>query len=118
MFDPGPTFNCRLPVFAFDPESAKSRIGGLEFGRELEFFQANGAKPVEGPKLESKANYYELTIGDAVLKLAERADTHEPLSIALARGGQIVQVRYLLWEQEPFKAALFAKPDGVTIQEL
>jgi hypothetical protein len=52
LVDQGPTFNCKLPIFAFDPEMAKSKIGELEFGRELEFFRANGAKPVDGPKLE------------------------------------------------------------------
>jgi hypothetical protein len=62
--------------FAFDPEMAKSKIGELEFGRELEFFRANGAKPVDGPKLEFKANYFELTIADSVLKLVERADIY------------------------------------------
>jgi hypothetical protein len=59
----------KLPIFALDPEMAKSKIGKLEFGRELEFFRANGAKPVDGPKLEFKANYFALTIADYVLTL-------------------------------------------------
>jgi len=119
LVDGGPTFNCKLPVFALDPEMAKSKIGELEFGHEIAFFQSNGAKAVEGPKLEFKANYYEMTIGDSVLKLAERADIHAPLLIALIRGGNIVQVRYLLWDdQVPFKADMFAKPTGVKIEEV
>ena len=118
LIDQGPTFNCKLPVFALDPETAKSKIGELEFGRELAFFQADGAKAVEGPKLEFKANYYELTVGDSVLKLVERADIGAPLLIALIRGDSIVQVRYLLWDdQVPFKADMFAKPTGVKIEE-
>jgi hypothetical protein len=119
MVDTGPTFNCRLPIFATDQETAKSKLGELEFGRELEFFQANGATSVEGPKLEFEAKYYELTIGDSVLKLVERADIHAPLLIALIRGEKVLQARYLLWDdQVPFKADLFAKPTGVTIEEL
>jgi hypothetical protein len=48
-------------------EMAKSKIGELEIGRELDFFRANGAKQIEGPKLSFEANYYELNIGDATL---------------------------------------------------
>src|ERR1700722_6742756 len=53
--DHGPTFNCGPPIFALDPELAKSKVGELEFGRELDFFQANGAQLVEGPKLQFEA---------------------------------------------------------------
>src|ERR1019366_7562251 len=35
VVDHGPTFYCKLPVFALDPEMTKSKIGELEFGREL-----------------------------------------------------------------------------------
>jgi hypothetical protein len=119
LVDQGPTFNCKLPIFAFDPEMAKSKIGELEFGRELEFFRANGAKPVDGPKLEFKANYFELTIADSILKLVERADIHALILIGLMRGNKVLQVRYSLWDdEEPFKADLFAKPDGVRIEEV
>jgi hypothetical protein len=50
-----------MPIFALDPEMAKSKIGELEFGREVEFFRENGAKSVEGPRLQFKAAFYELT---------------------------------------------------------
>jgi hypothetical protein len=118
LVDHGPTFNCRLPIFANDPDAMKSKIGELEFGRELAFFRDNGAKPVEGPKLEFKANYYELVIGDSVLRLIERADIHAPILIGLVRGDKALSVRYLLWDdQVPFKADLFAKPTGVKVED-
>jgi hypothetical protein len=118
LVDPGPTFNCKLPIFALDPETVKSKIGELEFGRELDFFRENNAVTVEGPKLEHKTSYYELRIGDAVLKLVELDDIHAPLMIVLIRGGKVVQVRYLLWDDNvPFKAEVFARPAGVTIEE-
>lgn len=118
ILDLGPTFNCKLPIFAVDPETMRSKVGELEFGRELEFFQANGAKLVEGPKLEFQANYYELTIGDSILKLVERADIHAPILIGLIRSDKVLKVRYLLWDDHvPFKADLFAKPTGVKIEE-
>src|ERR1700751_4606124 len=98
MVDQGPTFNCKLPIFAVDLDTAKGKIGELEFGRELDFFEKNGAKSVEGPKLEFRANFYQLTIGDSTLKLVERADIHAPLLIALIHGNKVIQVRYLLWD--------------------
>jgi len=117
--DKGPTFNCRLPIFATDEQTAKSKIGELEFGREIEFFQANGARSIDGPKLHFKADYYELAIGDSVLRLVERDDIHAPLMIGLARGDKLLEVRYLLWDDHvPFKEDVFAKPTGVTIEEV
>src|ERR1700730_18684027 len=99
MLDPGPTFNCRMPIFAFDMSMVKGKIGELEYGRELEFFQKNGAKQVDGPKLESfAANYYELSIDGMLLTLVERVDIHAPIMIGLVQGEKITKVRYLLWD--------------------
>ena len=120
MVDPGPTVNCRMPIFAFDMAMVKGKIGELEFGRELDFFQKNGAKQIDGPQLESfKANYYELKVDGMVLRLVERADIHAPILIGLAQGERITKVRYLLWDdQVPFKVDLFAKPTGMNIEEV
>jgi hypothetical protein len=119
MLDPGPTFNCRMPIFAFDMSMVKGKIGELEYGRELEFFQKNGAKQVDGPKLESfAANYYELTIDGMLLTLVERVDIHAPIMIGLIQGQKITKVKYLLWDDQiPFKIDLFAKPTGVNMEE-
>jgi hypothetical protein len=120
MIDPGPTFNCRLPIFAFNMEMLKSKVGGLEFGHELEFFKKNSAKQVDGPTLESfKANYFRLDLNGMVLTLVERADIHVPILIGLSQGEKVTRVRYLLWEDRlPFKAELFAKPTGINMQEV
>jgi hypothetical protein len=116
--DPGPTFNCKMPIFAIDPETAKSKVGELEFGREIEFFQSNGAKPIDGPPMSFKANFYELTIGDSALRLVERADVHAPIMIALERGQNVLEVRYQSWDNQlPFDPDVFAKPTGVKIEE-
>jgi hypothetical protein len=118
MVDPGPTFNCRMPIFALDTAMAKDKIGELEFGHELEFFRKNGAKEVNGPQLEFKATYYELALDGMVLRLVERVDTHMPILVGLAQGEKNTQVKYLLWDdQVPFKIDLFAKPTGVKIEE-
>lgn len=119
ILDKGPTFNCRLPIFANDPATTQGKLGKLEFGRELEFFHSNGAEQIEGPKLQFKANYYELTIGNSVLRLVERADAHTPVFIGLIRGEKVIEVHYLLWDdQVPFKADLFAAPTGFKIEEV
>ena len=118
LLDRGPTFNCRLPIFAMDKSMAKSKIGELEVGRELEFFNANGAKQIQGPKLQFEANYYELDVEDASLRLVERADIHAPIMVALMRGAKTYTARYLLWEEIPFKANLFERPTGTKIEEV
>jgi len=118
LVDSGPTFNCKLPVFAFDPDALQAKIGELEFGHELEFFKNNGAKRVDGPKLSFEANYYELKIEDTLLKLVEIVKIHAPIRIGFARGEKIYMVKYLLWDdQVPFKADIFAKPSGVKIED-
>ena len=118
LLDRGPTFNCRLPIFAMDEEMLKSKIGELEIGRELDFFHANGAKLITGPKLHFEANYYELRIADSVLHLVERVDIRAPILIGLVRGDKTYEARYLLWDEVPFNADLFAKPTGVKIEEV
>ncbi|HEX8817821.1 MAG TPA: hypothetical protein VF753_20195 [Terriglobales bacterium] len=117
MLDKGPSFNCRLPIFAMDKEMATSKIGELEVGRELDFFQANGARVVEGPKLSFEAKYYEVDIGDSVIRMVERVDIHSPIMIVLTAGDKTYGARYDLWEEVPFKGDLFAKPDGVKIEQ-
>jgi hypothetical protein len=118
VVDSGPSFNCRLPIFAFDAEILKTKLGQLEFGSELEFFRSNGAKQVEGPKLSFEANYYELALDGSILKLVERADIHAPIRVGLIRGDKYYMVTYSLWDdQVPFKADLFAKPAGMKIEE-
>lgn len=119
LLDRGSTFNCKLPIFASDPEATKRELGGLEFGRERDFFKSNGADQLEGPKLRFRANYYKLIIGGAALTLIERADIHVPILITFIRGDKVVEIHYLQWDdQVPFNVDLFSKPTGVKIQEV
>ena len=67
-------------------------------------------------ELEFEAKYYELKIGDSVLRLVERVDIHAPILIGLARGDKMYQAKYLLWGEAPFKANLFTKPTEVKIE--
>jgi hypothetical protein len=56
--DPGPTFNCRMPMFQGEAVKSdadmKNALLELEFGRELGYFKDKGADPKEGPVLRNK----------------------------------------------------------------
>jgi hypothetical protein len=115
--DKGPTFNCRLPLFANDAASLKSKLGQLEFGNEIKFFLENGASLIDGPKLSFEAKYYSLKIGTDTLLLVERVDLGAPIRVSMIRDGRVATFTYQLWEQVPIDLSLFAKPTGVTVQE-
>jgi hypothetical protein len=68
--DPGPTFNCHLPLFGGEPAKSaaemKNPLLELEFGQELEYFKGKRATPSEGPILrERQTTIYAVTIGDS-----------------------------------------------------
>src|ERR1700674_3791443 len=67
--DPGPTFNCRLPLFADDLRSAtdpRNQLAELEFGRELGYFRSSGATINDGPVLRGKTTKaYTVGVGDS-----------------------------------------------------
>src|SRR5713226_2198336 len=59
ILDPGPTYNCRLPMFANgennkSAKDLKKPIVQLEFGRELEYFKPRSGAPHPGPPLRGK----------------------------------------------------------------
>ena len=59
MVDPGPTFDCRMPIFAVAEElktagDAAQTLMRLEFGKELEFFQAC-SQPSPGPVMRERS---------------------------------------------------------------
>jgi hypothetical protein len=123
MVDPGPTYNCRMPVFVNgedikSAEDLKRSLMQLEFGRELEFFKPKSDAPNPGPVLLGKKTMaYALPVGDAQLFLFTSGIPEVP--VALIR--QTEKTREIFWygeyEQVPFDAKLFMKPDGVKIAE-
>lgn len=121
--DPGPTFNCRLPIFVFgeDIKSAadlKKPLMDLEFGRELAFFVNNGAIPSDGPNLQGKSTkVYTVNVADSQLLLFTNGAPELPVAIARQHG----DVREVYWYGDyaeiPFDGKLFAPPNGVKIEE-
>lgn len=115
LVDPGPTFRCHMPVFADDPETEAS---GLEFGRELEFFKLKGAATKHGIVLQEKqTTQYQLEIGNSKLALFTYGTPERPLAVGRVRDGEGEIFWYSGFGEVPFEAGLFAKPEGIKIEE-
>ena len=118
--DPGPTFNCRLPVFTSDVKSATdagNQIRGLEFGRELTYFQEKGAVSRPGPILQGNpTKAYTVEVGDSQLLLFTSGTPEKPVAVARQLGNKREVYWYGIYEDVPFDSRLFTKPDDVKIQ--
>jgi hypothetical protein len=123
QLDPGPTFNCRLPIFVSgeDIKSAadtRSQLMGLEFGRELPYFEGKGATSGPGPTLQGKTTTaYTVEIGDSQLLLFTSGKPEKPVAVARQRGSKREVYWYGTYEEVPFDPQLFAKPEGVKIED-
>jgi hypothetical protein len=121
IVDPGPTFNCRLPIFAnVDPkDEAAILYQDLQFGDELKFFKKMGAAGQPGPdEGGKKTTQYTIDVGNTrFVMLTTRADKERPLAVARAVGDKGEVFIYTAYEEIPFDPKFFAKPDGVKISE-
>ena len=113
--DPGPSFNCRLPIFA----DGSKEVSALEFGLEMEFFKSKGATPHSGPVLQTKqTTAYQVGIGDSQLALFSYGNPERPLGVGRVQGDKNEIVWYSGYGQVPFDAKLFGKPESVKIEEI
>jgi hypothetical protein len=122
IVDPGPTFNCRMPMFAGLlqglPEDESKQIASLEFGGELEFFKGKGATPQQGAVLQTKQTVvYKLQFGELTVALFTYGTPERPLAVALSRGEKREIFWYSGYGQVDFDPKLFAKPEHVAIEE-
>jgi hypothetical protein len=120
--DPGPTFNCRLAIFANGaPQSLNDeskQIMQLEFGRELEFFKGKGATPKKGPVLQTKeTTAYVVTIGSTDLALFTYGTPERPLAVSQKHNDKTDIYWYSGYGELDFDPRLFAKPESVKIEE-
>jgi hypothetical protein len=123
MVDPGPTFNCRLPIFgdlaSSLPEDEGKEIFGLEFGQEYEFFKAKGATPQPGGIQQGQqTTAYMLRFGDSTLALFTYGTPERPLGVVWKRGEKHEIFWYSGYGQMEFDGKLFAKPERVKIEEV
>ena len=123
MVDPGPTFNCRMPIFASLisdlPVEETKQIGALEFGYELEFFKSKGATGHPGGVLQTKeTSAYKLNFGDSTVALFTYGTPERPLAAAWTHGEKHAIFWYSGYGDLDFDPKLFAKPEHVRIDEV
>lgn len=121
--DPGPTFNCHMPLFpAVTPQTVddeSNQVMALEFGLELEFFKGKGAIAEKGPVLQGKeTTAYRATIGKVDLALFTYGNPEHPLAAARKRGDKSEIVWFSGYGPMDFDPKLFAKPEDVKIVEM
>ena len=117
--DPGPTFNCHLPIFADESLDEDGKvIRQLEFGLELEFFKSKGAAPEKGPVLQTKETMvYRAKVGDVALALFTYGTPERPLLVARQRGEKNDLFWYSGYGETDFDPKLFAKPENVKVED-
>jgi hypothetical protein len=109
--DFGPSFNCHLPIF---PDTDKD----LEFGFELEYFKSKGARPQTGPVLQNKSTtIYKVESESATLALFTYGTPERPMLVSRVHGDKGEIFWFKGWGDLQFDPALFAKPEGVKIEE-
>jgi hypothetical protein len=121
IVDPGPTFNCKLPIFAkVDPkDEAAILYQDLQFGSELKFFKKMGSTGQPGPEEDGKkATQHTIEIGSTRFMMFTISTPNErSLAVGRAVGDKGEVFIYTTYEEIHFDAKLFARPDGAKISE-
>ena len=122
LVDPGPAFDCHLPIFRGEQvgptADAKNPLLELEFGQEIRYFKRKAASPKPGPFLRDKpTNVYAVDAGDSELLLFTTDTPERPWAVARQHGDTREIFGYELYEQLPFDARLFARPEGIKMEE-
>lgn len=121
--DPGPTFNCRLPIFISAEEihsqsDVNKPLMNLEFGRELIFFTNQGATPSDGPNLQGKTTKaYTVNIANSQFFLFTSGMPEHPVAVTRQRGNGQETYWYGDFKEIPFDAKIFIPPVGLRIEE-
>jgi hypothetical protein len=122
IVDTEPPFFCRLPMFSDDQDKSqadpKLRVSALEFGRELEYFKSMGAVPDKGPVLQGQqTTAYLISLGPTILTLFTYGSSQFPLAVVRKVGDKSDIWWYSGYGRVPFDPKLFAKPEGIKIEE-
>jgi hypothetical protein len=113
--DPGPNFKVHFPLFASE---ASEKLRQLEFGRELEYFYENDAKPLPSQDVDGvKCKLLRLTIDDRDVTLFLKTNDM-PLQIVVKSADYEYTMRFLRYEPDrrPDKL-LFQLPQGVQLKK-
>jgi len=115
--DPGPRYVFRAPIVDRLAPDLPHALLDFEFGRELEFMEARGAKPNRVEEKGLPLDVYETGVEGVRVAVAALADTRQVRSVLVYRGKQAVIAAYLYdeYRRMPAEPALFALPDGVRV---
>jgi len=123
IVDPTPPYNCRIPIFVtgdeiHSAEDVRKPLMELEFGRELEYFRSMSAAAAPGPVMRGKATTaYVVRAGGSLLVLFTTGDPEAPVAVVRNHDNTHETFWYGEYAQVPFDPQLFAKPEGVKIEE-
>ncbi len=110
--DPGPTYGVHFPMF---PSETSERVRQLEFGREREFFEANGATERAKQTLDGTlCRVFTVQIDDRDLTLYVRGDG-KPFQVSIGGGADGYGIRIVRYEPDSDPdLSLFKPPAGTT----
>ena len=113
--DPGPIFKIHFPLFASE---ASDKLRELEFGHELEYFNANDARVLPAQDVDGiRCKVLRLAIGDREVTLFLKTND-TPLQITVKSPDYEYAMRFLRYEpdRKPDKL-LFQLPPGVQLKK-
>ena len=114
VVDPGPTYNVVIPVF---PSERDGKLKGLQMGRELAFFEANGAVPLpDEPVDTTMCAVLRAKVEDSEIRLFLDRGTKQPRQVSIRNARSEYAIRYLRYMTNlPVDLSLFSVPKDVQI---
>ena len=118
--DQGGANDLHMPiVLPFDPKHELPTLDKLEFGGELEFFEAAGAQKRAGPIINAKpTDAYEIETAYGPAVLVVRSGSDVPVTLSWKTKAGEYRYEYITYQDLPFQKELFEKPGGIQIREI
>jgi len=118
--DQGGPNDLHLPVvLPFDPKHKLNVLERLEFGDEFNFFKDAGATRQAGPIINAKpTDAYRLTTAEGEVTLVVKSGTEVPIKLSWHTSEGTYTYEYIVYQEVPFEARLFAKPAGIQWKEI
>ena len=114
IVDPGPTSNVVIPVF---PSERDGKLKGLQMGRELAFFQTNGAVPLPDEPIDTAmCSVLRAKVEESEIKLFLDKDSKRPRQVWIRNSRSEYAVRYVRYRTDlPVDLSLFSVPKDVQV---
>jgi hypothetical protein len=114
VVDPGPTYNVVIPVF---PSERDGKLKGLQMGRELAFFKANGAVALPDEPIDiAMCSVLRARVEDSEIKLFLDRDSKQPRQVSIRNPRSEYAVRYVRYLTDlPVDLSLFSVPKDVQV---